>query len=136
AARVLAPQAAGARTRGALRDEPDQAAAPLARRGVGAGAVVSCQLPTTLEALVLMVALSRLGAIQNPIIPILRHREVGFITRQVATQHFVVPGTWRGFDYTAMVHDACAAQSVDVIEIDLVGLADGSGFRLPVDDRS
>lgn len=133
---ILADDYGRALTRATLRDEAEKAAAALARRGVGAGTVVSWQLPTTLEALVLMVAVTRLGAIQNPIIPILRHREVGFITRQVATQHFVVPGTWRGFDYTAMVHDACAGQSVDVIEIDLVGLADGAGFRLPVDDPS
>jgi cyclohexanecarboxylate-CoA ligase len=52
----------------------------LAEGGVGAGTMVSWQLPTTLEAVVVMAALTRLGAVQNPIIPILREREVGFIT--------------------------------------------------------
>src|SRR5215211_7441311 len=67
-------------TRADLRDEAEKVAAAFVDRGVGAGTVVSWQLPTTLEALVLSVALARLGAIQNPVIPILRHREVGFIT--------------------------------------------------------
>src|SRR5690242_8999814 len=37
-------------------------AAALAQRGIGAGTVVSWQLPTTLETMVVMVALARLGA--------------------------------------------------------------------------
>ena len=38
-------------------------------------------LPTWFESMVLCLALSRLGAIQNPIIPIYRKREVGFIAK-------------------------------------------------------
>jgi acyl-CoA synthetase (AMP-forming)/AMP-acid ligase II len=123
-------------TRAALRDEAEKAAAALAGRGVGAGTVVSWQLPTTLEALVLLVALTRLGATQNPIIPILRHREVGFITRQVGTQLFVSPGTWRGFDYTAMVREVCEDHPIDVVEVDLNGLGGATGLRLPIGDVS
>ena len=133
---VLADDYGRSLTRAALRDEAEKAAAALARRGVGAGTVVSWQLPTTLEALVLLVALARLGATQNPIIPILRHREVGFITSQVGTQVFVSAGTWRGFDYTAMVREVSADQPLDVVEIDLDGLASATALRLPIDDAS
>ena len=38
----------------------------------------------------------RLGAVQNPLIPVLREREVGFITAQVGTDVLIVPSTWRG----------------------------------------
>ena len=47
-------------------------AADLAGRGVGTGTIVSWQLPTTLETMVVMVALAWLGVVQNPLIPILR----------------------------------------------------------------
>ena len=52
-----------------LRDAACATAAALAERGVRAGTVVSWQLPTTLETMVVMAALARLGAVQNPIIP-------------------------------------------------------------------
>ena len=40
-------------------------------------------------------ALARLGAVQNPILPIYREREVGFIVRQAGPRLLVVPSTWR-----------------------------------------
>ena len=80
----------------------ERAAAGLARMGIGAGDVVSWQLPTWLESKVLVLALSRLGAIQNPMLPIYREREVGFITAQARSKLLVVPSTWSGFDFEAM----------------------------------
>src|SRR4051812_34410501 len=62
--------------------EAERAAAGLANHGITADAVVSWQLPTWIESLVLVAALSRLGAVQNPLLPIYREREVGFITKQ------------------------------------------------------
>ena len=44
----------------------------LATAGVGEGVLVSWVLPTAIETLVVMVALARLGAVQNPIIPMYR----------------------------------------------------------------
>jgi non-ribosomal peptide synthetase component E (peptide arylation enzyme) len=132
---VLADDYGRTLTRAQLRDEAERVAAALASRGVGSGTVVSWQLPTTLEALVLLVALARLGAMQNPIIPILRQREVGFITRQVGTELFVGPGTWRGFDYTAMVREAADGRAIDVLELDLEHLdRDPTRLQLPVGD--
>src|ERR1700681_1396775 len=84
-------------TASALRDQAERAAAGFVALGVGAGDVVSWQLPTTLEAVVTLVALARLGAVQNPVIPILRHREVGAITAAVQPRLLVVPEQWRGF---------------------------------------
>jgi len=80
----------------------ERAAAGLLAQGVGEGSVVSWQLPSWLESMVLVAALSRLGAIQNPILPIYREREVGFIARQARTSLLVVPSTFRGFDFEAM----------------------------------
>jgi acyl-CoA synthetase (AMP-forming)/AMP-acid ligase II len=79
-----------------------RAAAGLAAGGVAAGDVVSWQLPTSLESLILAAALARLGAVQNPILPIYREREVGFAVRQAGAKRLVVPSTFRGFDHGAM----------------------------------
>jgi len=89
-------------TWGEAKTEAERAAAGLARLGIGAGDVVSWQLPTWLEAKVLVLALARLGAIQNPMLHIYREREVGFITRQARSKLLIVPSTWGGFDFEAM----------------------------------
>jgi cyclohexanecarboxylate-CoA ligase len=80
-------------------------AASLAALGVGRGEVVSWQLPNWHEAVILHHAVLRLGAVSNPIVPIYRHREVGYILRQAESQVVVVPGDFRGFDYPAMIAD-------------------------------
>lgn len=85
-----------------LRDEAETAAAGLVAAGVGPGAAVSWQLPTTLESVVMLVACARIGAVQNPVIPLLRDREIAHITAQVDTDLFVAPAVWRGFDHAAM----------------------------------
>src|SRR6516165_2651645 len=82
-----------------LRDEAERAAAGLVGLGVRPGEVVSWQLPTVLEAPVLMAACARLGVVQNPLIGLLRGRELEFITNQIDTGLLVVPRTWRGFDH-------------------------------------
>lgn len=58
--------------------------------GVGRGDVVSWQLPNWLDTVVLCLALSRIQAIQNPIVPILREREVAFVTAQARSKLLVV----------------------------------------------
>ncbi|MFZ6004723.1 MAG: AMP-binding protein [Actinomycetota bacterium] len=81
------------------------AAAGLASLGIGEGDVVSWQLPTWLESKLLVLALARLGAIQNPMLPIYREREVGFITRQAKSKLLIVPSIWAGFDFEGMARD-------------------------------
>jgi len=119
-------------TFGEYRDAAERAAAGLAAHGVGAGDVVSWVLPTWHESLVLIAALCRLGATQNPIIPIYRDREVGFVTRQAGAELLIVPGEWRGFDYAAMAErisaDDPAPPTVLTVNRDL---PDGDPSTLP-----
>ena len=90
--------------------EAERAAAGFAALGIGEGDVVSWQLPTWIESLVLVAALSRLGVIQNPVLPIYRQRELGFVTEQAGSKLLIVPGTWRDFDYEAMGNSIAADQ--------------------------
>ncbi|MFI6037643.1 class I adenylate-forming enzyme family protein [Streptomyces sp. NPDC051315] len=89
-------------TFGALRDRAERTAAGLYDRGVRPGTVVAWQLPTRLETAVLTFALARLGAVQSPVIPFYRDREVGFALRESKAEFLAVPGVWRGFDHGEM----------------------------------
>src|SRR6266536_1841348 len=84
------------------RAAAERVAAGLYARGVRTDTVVSWQLPTWIESMVLVAALSRLGAVQNPLVPIYRAREVRFIVRQISAKFLIVPSVWRGFDYRSM----------------------------------
>jgi acyl-CoA synthetase (AMP-forming)/AMP-acid ligase II len=87
-----------------LRDAAERLAADLANRGVGVDVPVAWMLPTTLEALVVIGALARLGAVQVPLVTILRERDTAFIVRATRARHLLVPSVWRGHDYESMAH--------------------------------
>ncbi|MFE8014402.1 class I adenylate-forming enzyme family protein [Streptomyces antibioticus] len=89
-------------TFGGLHDRAERVAAGLYGMGVRPGTVVAWQLPTRLETAVLSFALARLGAVQSPVIPFYRDREVGFALRESRAEFFAVPGVWRGFDHGEM----------------------------------
>ncbi|MEI5099329.1 AMP-binding protein [Streptomyces sp. PmtG] len=87
-------------TFGGLRERSERVAAGLYGKGVRPGTVVAWQLPTRIETAVLSFALARVGAVQSPVIPFYREREVGFALRASKAEFFAVPGVWRGFDHT------------------------------------
>ncbi len=113
------------------RDACLRAAAGLAAEvGLTAGASVSWELPTWNESLVLVGALARLGVRQNPIIPIYRSREVGFITRQSQAALLVVPSVYRDFDFEGMARQLAADRpGMDVLVVD-GALPEGDPARL------
>ncbi|ANP55721.1 acyl-CoA synthetase (AMP-forming)/AMP-acid ligase II [Streptomyces griseochromogenes] len=87
---------------GELRARAERVAAGLYGMGVRPGTVVAWQLPTRIETALLSFALARLGAVQSPVIPFYRDREVGFALRESRAEFFAVPGVWRGHDHTEM----------------------------------
>lgn len=87
---------------GELRARAERVAAGLYDMGVRPGTVVAWQLPTRIETAVLSFALARLGAVQSPVIPFYRDREVGFALRESKAEYFAVPGEWKGHDYPGM----------------------------------
>ncbi len=110
------------------RDTASQAAAFLYGRGVREGTAVSWQLPTVMESAIVLMALARLGAVQNPLIPILRSRELSFITAQTQARLLITPSMWRNFDYQAMASEVAGQVGCDVLVVDR--------GQLPVDDAS
>ena len=78
-------------------------AAGLRRLGIGAGDVVAVQLPSWWHYFVLYPACARIGAVINPLMPIFRERELAFMLGFPRTRLVVVPRTFRGFDFPAML---------------------------------
>jgi acyl-CoA synthetase (AMP-forming)/AMP-acid ligase II len=78
--------------------------------GVDAGTNVSWQLPTWTESAVLVGALCRLGAVQNPMLPIYRYREVSFIAKQTNCSLLITPSEWNRFDYAALAQQVAGEQ--------------------------
>ena len=85
-----------------LGDMVDRAAGALRDMGVGRGDVVSIQLPNWWEFVVAALACVRVGAAANPIVAILREREVSYMVGFCEAKVLIVPKVFRGFDHEAM----------------------------------
>ncbi|MCZ0988625.1 class I adenylate-forming enzyme family protein [Streptomyces diastatochromogenes] len=114
-------------TFGELRARAERVAAGLYGMGVRPGTVVAWQLPTRIETALLSFALARLGAVQTPVIPFYRDREVGFALRESGAEFFAVPGVWRGHDHTAMARRLGAKGVFEAYDT----LPDGEPSALP-----
>jgi cyclohexanecarboxylate-CoA ligase len=108
-------------TYGELVRLADRAASSLLRLGVGRGDVVTVQLPNWWEFVVTAFACSKIGAVMNPVMPILRERELGYILNFCQAKVFIVPNSYRGFNYAAMAEGMRA----DLPHLKHVIVADG-----------
>ena len=82
-----------------LRDRSEAMAAGLRALGIVEADTVAWQLPTSIEAVVLALALSRGGVIQILIIGIYRDLEVTHCCRETRASWLITTGTYKGFDF-------------------------------------
>ena len=117
---------------GEFKSEAERVAAALWQMGTRPNDVVSWELPSWIDSMVLSAAISRIDAVQNPIIAIYREREVGFCVRQARAKLLVVPGTWRGYDYGAMAESiAATVEGLSVLSVARGALPVGDPAVLP-----
>jgi non-ribosomal peptide synthetase component E (peptide arylation enzyme) len=83
-------------------DEAIALAASLTELGLRKGDVVSANLPNWREMAIINLACCALGLVINPIIPIYRDHEVGFILKDAGSRLLFTPGGTGNFDYLAM----------------------------------
>ncbi|WP_338472653.1 AMP-binding protein [Niallia sp. XMNu-256] len=97
----------------------DRVALGMLELGLGRGDVISIQLPNWNEFIILHYAATRIGAVTNPLIPIYRDREIGYMVGMAESKMIVIPDEFRGYDYPAMIdrlsHQWPALQHVFVI---------------------
>jgi len=113
-----------------LRDAAERVAAGLHAMGVTADTPVSWMLPNWFETAVLVAALARLGAVQNPLLPILGPRELRFATGQTGARLVAVPSTWRGRAYADEARAVAAGTDLAVLVVDRT-LPEGDPATLP-----
>src|ERR1700724_1093846 len=101
----------------------DRAASSLSRLEVGPRDVVTVQLPNWWEFVVTALACSKIGAVFNPVMPILRERELLYVLNFCESKVFIVPKVYRGFDYAAMA----AGMSGDLYHLRHLIVVDGDG---------
>lgn len=86
-----------------LDTEVQAVAASLQNLGIEPGDVVSYQLPNWITATAVHLAISRVGAVANPITPIYRETELEYILRNSGSKCIFIPDEYRDMDYPAMV---------------------------------
>lgn len=91
--------------------------------GVGHGDVVALQLPNWMEFVVTALACARLGAVVNPLMPIFREHELGFMLAFCEAKVLIVPKVFRGFDHAAMA----AGLRAQLPRLNHVVVVDGEG---------
>jgi len=106
-----------------LENRANRAATSLLRLGVGRGDIVTVQLPNWWEFVVTAFACSKIGAVMNPVMPILRERELVYILNFCKAKVFIVPKAYRGFDYAAMAQ----GMRGDLPDLQHVIVVDGDG---------
>jgi acyl-CoA synthetase (AMP-forming)/AMP-acid ligase II len=91
-------------------------------RGLQPGDVISFQLPNWVESAVIALAARMTGLVINPIPPIYRESELGYILADCRSKLIFVPGTFRKHDHAAML----AGLRADLPELrDIVVVRDG-----------
>ena len=105
--------------------------------GLRPGDVVSFQLPNWWEASVIDLAAAMTGVVSNPIVPINRDAEVTYMLNESRSKLMIVPGTFRKFDYAAMMRRIAPVLEQRPAVLQVRGEA-GSGFtpfESVLDDR-
>jgi cyclohexanecarboxylate-CoA ligase len=107
-------------TYGDLARKAARVAGGLRALGVARGDVATMQLPNWWESTVVYQALSRLGCVVNPVVPIYRDHEMGFIVGQAQPSVIVVAHRFRGFDYVEMMQRLLAIAAPDTAPLVVV----------------
>ncbi|MBJ19416.1 MAG: cyclohexanecarboxylate-CoA ligase [Deltaproteobacteria bacterium] len=113
----------------------ERVAAGLLECGLRPGQRVAWVLPTRIEALVLTIALARLGCDQVPLIPVYGRREVGFILAQSRPGWAVLPGTWNGIDYPNLFEQVRGDEASPEFLTAAPDLPEGDPATLPAWER-
>jgi cyclohexanecarboxylate-CoA ligase len=85
-----------------LKRESDRVAHGLVGLGVKPGENVAFQLPNRLEFVTIALGTLRAGAVCEPLMPIFRERELGFMLGESSARVLFVPREFRGRDHAAM----------------------------------
>lgn len=110
----------------AFRDRALRLAAGLRRLGLEKGDRVAVQLPNWTEFAVIAAAVSRIGCVIVPIMPIYRDDEVGYVLTHSGARVAMTCSVVKGFDHAAMF-DRLRAQCPNLRQLVVARTPDESG---------
>jgi acyl-CoA synthetase (AMP-forming)/AMP-acid ligase II len=105
------------RTYGALDADACALASRLQGAGIVPGDVVSVQLPNRYEAVIAAVAVAKLGAVINTLLPGYRSRELAHVFRTAAPAAIITPVSHRGFAFGPLVDEVREATGHQVVHV-------------------
>ncbi|MFD4641872.1 AMP-binding protein [Lentzea sp. NPDC058436] len=114
-----------------LERRVERIAAGLAGLGVEHGDVVTLQLPNSWQLLATTLACARIGAVAGPVLPIMRKRELKFMTELTKSPVYIGPVEHRGFSH-ADLSEEVAREVASIRHRILIGVA-GHGDALDFD---
>src|SRR5271156_4775720 len=85
-----------------LFDAGQRLAVGLHRQGLRRGDTAAVQLPNWVEFIQVLAALSRLGVIMVPIMPIYRREDISYVLANAGVRTVFTPSTFSKFDYLDM----------------------------------
>ena len=106
-----------------LGDAVAQAAGSFRAMGIAKGDVVAVMLPNWWEFEVASLALTRIGAVPNPLMHIFRERELRFMLGFAETRAIIVPKVFRGHDFEKMIR----ALQPELPKLEHIVVVDGDG---------
>lgn len=141
-----------------LYDTSQRLALGLRRRGLQPGDRIAVQLPNWAAFVLIAAALSRIGAVMVPVMPIYRKDEVSHLVADASVRMAIAPAEFKGFDYLAMfdevrresptlesivavrapenARDSYGARGIDVLEDLIVTGADAAEVDAELDFRA
>ncbi|MEV4123793.1 AMP-binding protein [Nocardia sp. NPDC049707] len=88
-----------------LYDTSQRLALGLHRQGLRAGDRVAVQLPNWAAFVVVAAALSRIGVVTVPVMPIYRKDELSHVVSDASIRMAIAPAEFKGFDYLSMFEE-------------------------------
>ncbi|MGV9710997.1 AMP-binding protein [Gordonia sp. NPDC003424] len=98
-----------------VRDTSQRLALGFHRRGLSAGDRVAVQLPNWEAFVIVAAALTRIGAVMVPIMPIYRRDEVAHVVGDASITAAIAPVEFKGFDYVSMFDDIRRDSALETI---------------------
>jgi acyl-CoA synthetase (AMP-forming)/AMP-acid ligase II len=108
-ARAVVAEDGTALTAEELWDRATRVAGFLAAEGIGAGDVVSVQLPNCLDTAVVALGVLAAGAVVNPLLPNYRARELAHVFTTAQPRAVFTPSVYRDFDHEQLIATTAAA---------------------------
>lgn len=91
--------------------------------GLRSGDMIAVQLPNSIEHFVTILAVAKIGAVCNIVVPLMREKEVTFILKHCKSKAIVIPAAYGKFDYLSMV-DKLASETPSLETVIVVGDCD------------